>query len=52
MRRMGVRMLAIDDIHPMLTGAFRQLRIFLNVIRFLAADLKVPLICVGIDRAR
>lgn len=49
---MGVPMLAIDDIHPVLTGAFRQLRIFLNVIRFLATDLKVPLICAGIDRDR
>ncbi|AVA23942.1 TniB family NTP-binding protein [Rhizobium sp. NXC24] len=52
MRRMGVRMLVIDEIHAMLTGTFRQQRIFLNVIRFLANDLKVPLICAGTDLAR
>ncbi|NEI67704.1 TniB family NTP-binding protein [Rhizobium leguminosarum] len=52
MRKMGVRMLIIDEIHAMLTGTYRQQRIFLNVIRFLANDLKVPLICAGTDLAR
>lgn len=52
MRDMGVRMLIIDEIHAVLTGTFRQQRIFLNVIRFLANDLKVPLICAGTDLAR
>ncbi|OAV50579.1 transposase [Rhizobium sp. WYCCWR10014] len=52
MRKMGVRMLIIDEIHAMLTGTYRQQRIFLNVIRFLANDLKVPLICSGTDLAR
>ncbi|AHG50023.1 hypothetical protein RLEG12_00045 (plasmid) [Rhizobium leguminosarum bv. trifolii CB782] len=28
-------MLIIDEIHTMLTGIYRQQRIFLNVIRFL-----------------
>jgi hypothetical protein len=52
MRRMNVRMLIIDEIHAMLTGTYRQQRVFLNVIRFLANDLKVPLICAGTDLAR
>lgn len=52
MRDMGVRMLIIDEIHAVLTGTFRQQRIFLNVIRFLANDLKVPMICAGTDLAR
>ncbi|QPB24439.1 TniB family NTP-binding protein (plasmid) [Rhizobium sp. 007] len=52
MRSMSVRMLSIDEIHAMLTGTYRQQRIFLNVIRFLANDLKVPLICAGTDLAR
>ncbi|AMD56963.1 transposase [Agrobacterium tumefaciens] len=52
MRRIGVRMLIIDEIHAMLTGTYRQQRVFLNVIRFLANDLKVPLICAGNDLAR
>ena len=36
----------------MLAGAFRQQRIFLNTIRFLANDLRMPLVCVGTDPAR
>ncbi|EHS53247.1 TniB family protein [Rhizobium sp. PDO1-076] len=52
LRTMGARMLIIDEIHALLAGTFRQQRIFLNVVRFLANDLKVPLICVGTDLAR
>jgi len=51
-RSMGARMLIIDEIHAMLAGSFRQQRIFLNVIRFLANDLRVPLVCAGTDLAR
>ncbi|WP_312886398.1 TniB family NTP-binding protein [Rhizobium laguerreae] len=46
------RMLIIDEIHALLTGTYRQQRVFLNVIRFLANDLKVPLTCAGTDLAR
>jgi hypothetical protein len=52
LRSMGARMLIIDEIHAMLAGSFRQQRIFLNVIRFLANDLRVPLVCAGTDLAR
>jgi hypothetical protein len=52
LRSMGARMLIIDEIHALLAGTFRQQRIFLNVIRFLANDLKVPLVCAGTDLAR
>ena len=52
LRSMGARMLIIDEIHAMLAGSFRQQRIFLNAIRFLANDLKIPLVCVGTDLAR
>lgn len=52
LRSMGARMLIIDEIHAMLAGSFRQQRIFLNAIRFLANDLRVPLVCVGTDLAR
>jgi hypothetical protein len=52
LRSMGARMLIIDEIHAMLAGSFRQQRIFLNVLRFLANDLKVPLVCEGTDLAR
>ncbi|QND61702.1 TniB family NTP-binding protein [Mesorhizobium huakuii] len=52
LRSMGARMLIIDEIHSMLAGTFRQQRIFLNIIRFLANDLRVPLICAGTEKAR
>lgn len=52
LRSMGVRMLIIDEIHAMLAGSFRQQRVFLNAIRFLANDLRIPLVCVGTDLAR
>ena len=35
----------------MLAGTFRQQRIFLNSIRFLANDLHLPLLCVGTQEA-
>ena len=52
LRSMGARMLIIDEVHAMLAGSFRQQRIFLNAIRFLANDLKAPLVCAGTDLAR
>jgi hypothetical protein len=41
-RQLEVRMLIIDEIHSMLAGTFRDQRIFLNSIRFLANDLRIP----------
>jgi superfamily II DNA or RNA helicase len=35
-RQLEVRMLVIDEIHSILAGTFREQRIFLNAIRFLA----------------
>jgi hypothetical protein len=34
-RQLEVRMLVIDEIHAMLSGTFREQRIFLNCLRFL-----------------
>jgi TniB protein len=50
-RQFGLRLLIIDEIHAMLAGTFRQQRIFLNSIRFLANDLHLPLLCVGTHEA-
>lgn len=50
-RQFGLRLLIIDEIHAMLAGTFRQQRIFLNSLRFLANDLHLPLICVGTQEA-
>ncbi|KAA0678296.1 AAA family ATPase [Roseomonas genomospecies 6] len=52
LRTMGTRLLIIDEVHTMLAGTYRQQRIFLNTIRFLANDLRIPLVCAGTDLAR
>ena len=51
-RQTGLRLLIVDEIHAMLAGTFRQQRIFLNSIRFLANDLHLPLVCVGTEEAQ
>jgi len=48
-RQLEVRMLVIDEIHSILAGTFREQRILLNSIRFLANDLHIPLVCVGLS---
>lgn len=45
-------MLVIDEIHSILAGTFREQRIVLNAIRFLANDLRIPLVCVGTREAK
>lgn len=49
---MNVRMLVIDEIHCLLAGTYREQRIILNCIRFLANDLRILLVCAGIQEAR
>jgi TniB protein len=51
-RQLDVRVLVIDEIHAMLAGTFREQRIFLNALRFLANDLRIPLVCVGTHEAK
>jgi len=51
-RQLDVRMLIIDEIHSILAGTFREQRIVLNAIRFLANDLRIPLVCVGTHEAK
>lgn len=48
----GARILVIDEIHALLVGGERQQRVFLNVIRLLANDLEIPLVCAGTPEAR
>jgi hypothetical protein len=50
-RQLQVRMLVIDEIHSLLAGTFREQRIILNAIRFLANDLRIPLVCLGTEEA-
>ena len=51
LRSAGVRMIVLDEVNGMLVGTHRQQRIFLNALRFLANDLKIPLVCAGTDLA-
>ena len=48
-RQLEVRMLIIDEIHSLLAGAFREQRIILNAVRFLANDLRTPMVCLGTE---
>lgn len=52
LRIVGARILVIDEIHALLVGGDRQQRIFLNVIRLLANELEMPLVCAGTPEAR
>src|ERR1700677_706360 len=51
-RQLEVRLLIIDEIHSLLAGSFREQRIILNAIRFLANDLRLPLVCAGTNEAK
>jgi replication-associated recombination protein RarA len=52
LRFVGARMLIIDEVHALLAGSYRQQRVLLNVLRFLATDLCVPLVCAGTANAK
>jgi hypothetical protein len=49
--QLEVRRLIIDEIHALLVGTPRQQRIILTVIRLLANDLRIPMVCLGIEEA-
>ena len=48
----GTRMLIVDEVHSMLAATARAQRVFLNTLRFLANDIRMPLVCAGTDEAR
>ena len=47
LRATGVRMLIIDELHNVLAGRDNVRREFLNVLRFLGNELRIPLAAVG-----
>jgi hypothetical protein len=51
LRAAGVRTLVIDELHNILGGRADQCREFLNLLRFLGNELKIPLVGVGIRDA-
>ena len=51
LRAVGVRVLVIDELHNVLAGRGDARREFLNVIRFLGNELRIPLVGVGTREA-
>jgi hypothetical protein len=51
MRAVGVRMLIIDELHNILAGKVDLRREFLNLIRFLGNELRIPIVGVGTREA-
>lgn len=51
LRAIDPRMLIIDEVHNLLAGTPREQRRTLNLLKFLANQLRVPLVCPGTDDA-
>jgi hypothetical protein len=51
LRRVGLRMLVIDELHNVLAGRADTRREFLNLIRYLGNELRIPLVGVGTREA-
>ncbi|NMJ87772.1 MAG: AAA family ATPase [Thaumarchaeota archaeon] len=47
LKKVNTRVLIIDEIHHVLAGSLGKQRLFLNVIKYLSNELKVPLIGAG-----
>lgn len=45
-------MLVVDEIHSLQAGTIREQARFLNMLRFLGNELRVPLVCVGTAQGR
>ncbi len=51
LRELHVKVLVIDEFHHVLRGTANKQRIFLNVIKFLANELKISIVAAGIKEA-
>jgi type II secretory pathway predicted ATPase ExeA len=47
LRRIAPRMLVVDEVHHLLAGNYREQRASLNLLKFLANDLKLSIVLVG-----
>lgn len=45
-------LLVIDEVHSLQAGTVREQARFLNLLRFLGNELRIPLVCVGTQQAR
>jgi hypothetical protein len=51
LRRTGVQVLVIDEIHNILAGTTTQLNQMLNLLKYLGNELQIPLVAVGVKEA-
>lgn len=47
LRKVSPRMLVVDEVHHLLSGSYREQRASLNLLKFLANDLKMTIVLVG-----
>jgi hypothetical protein len=47
LRRMAPNMLIVDEVHHLLAGTYREQRASLNLLKFLANDLRATMVLVG-----
>jgi hypothetical protein len=51
LRRIGPRMLIVDEVHHLLAGSYREQRAALNLLKYIANDLKISVVVVGTSDA-
>ena len=51
LRRVAPRMLVVDEVHHLLAGGHREQRASLNLLKYLANDLKISVVAVGTSDA-
>lgn len=51
LRRLAPRMLVVDEVHHLLAGSYREQRASLNLLKYLANDLRISIVAVGTDDA-
>jgi hypothetical protein len=52
MRAVDVKVLLLDEVHNILAGTFRKQRVALNTLRYLSNELRISLVCFGVNEAR
>lgn len=51
LRKVAPRMLIVDEVHHLLAGSYREQRASLNLLKFLANDLRISIVLVGTQDA-
>ena len=51
LRHANVRMLILDELHHMLAGTTKKQHQFLNAIKYIANELKIPIVAAGLKEA-